>query len=89
MAREVGKATTKRDRAQWSMERVVKETKKLIRTDWGGKNAKIKIMNRLRGAKTSDELATRVRELCEEQVEGCRKRCSYNFDEMLRRISGQ
>ena len=88
MARETGKATTKADRAKWPMDKVVKETKKLIRTDWGGKNPKATIMKKLSGTKP-EHLATKIVEICEEQVEGCRKRCSHNFDELQRRISGK
>jgi hypothetical protein len=92
MMREPGKATTPEDRAGWPIDRLVKETKKLIRTDWGGLAPEEGATKKLVDLGVSEDVAAnisrQVAALCQRQIKGCRDRCSHNFDELLRRMEG-
>ena len=92
MPRQAGETTPPEDRAKWSMSRLVSETKKLIRTDWGGQRPGEATIKKLVDLGVPEELAREVgpatAKLCQEQVLGCRKRCSHNFGELSRRIKG-
>jgi len=90
--RTPGEPTTPEERSAWPMDRLVKETKKLIRTDWGGLKASEGATKNLIELGVPEDIATAVGRhvaiLCRKQVRGCRARCAHNFDEMARRISG-
>ena len=88
MTRQVGRR--KLDLSDESTSKVLKTAKTLLRTDWGGqipdeqiekKAAKLKLKL---GPKTRDF----IRELCEEQVESCRRRAFPRIDEAIRRLGG-
>lgn len=93
MPRQPGQRTSAEDKATWSMERLIKETKKLIRTDWGGQIPRTKVIDQLveRGVdfSTASTVANAVVEITEKQCGGSRDRCESNFDEMLRRVTGK
>jgi hypothetical protein len=90
--REAGKATPPEDRAQWSEDKLIKETKKLIRMDWGGQKPAEGAVKKLVELGVPEGLAREVApaaaKLCQRQIRGCRDRCSHNFAEMQRRLNG-
>jgi hypothetical protein len=85
-----GKPVPRQERAKWPMSKLVKETKKLIRSDFGGKNAIDVILNKAkaRGLNFSTEEAEFVKNLIVEQVAGSRKRVEHNLSMLEERIIG-
>jgi hypothetical protein len=64
------------------------KVKQFARTDWGGKNAidQIKKKFKAEGIDCGDHSAAIVKKICEQQVEGVRKRQFPRIDEVIRRL---
>jgi len=92
MPRQPGQPTSQEERAQWSFDKLISESKKLIRVDWGGQDPEDVVVDKLvtMGVDTNvaKQVSRHVAAICQRQVKGCRDRCSHNFDEMARRIRG-
>jgi hypothetical protein len=86
----VGKPVSKAVRATWSLAKLILETRKLIRTDYGGKPPLAVILKKAqaKGLNWGLEDVEFAHELSVDQVAGCRKRVKHNFDELLRRFNG-
>ena len=85
-----GRPVPKEERSTWSLSKLVIETKKLIRTDPGGKDAIAVILKKARavGLNWNEEDAQFAVGLVFKSVEGCRKRVKHNFDMLLERFNG-
>jgi hypothetical protein len=87
-ARKPGRRKT--DLSDESSQKVLKTSKSLVRTDWGGQDPDKQIQKR--AAEAGLDLGPKTREfvkaLCEEQVESCRRRAFPRIDEVIRRLEG-
>ena len=85
----IGMPVAKSTRSRWSFRKLIAETKKLIRSDFGGKKDSSAVLIKKAqkaGFNWSDEEADFVKKLIVDQIAGCRKRMSHNIKEMERRI---
>lgn len=67
---------------------VLKKAKTLIRTDFGGRDAVTVIITKMKdkGIECGPKSAQAIKELCEEQVSGCRARANHRLDEAIARF---
>jgi hypothetical protein len=87
--RKVGRP--KEDLSSESGEELIKKTKSLIRTDWGGKDPLTIIKQQMaeRGIDAGPKSCQAILEICKNQVEGCRKRTERRHDEAISRFQGK
>lgn len=68
---------------------VLKKANPLLRTDWGGSKQPLEVIKKKlaeRGCNiSSDKTLQAIKEICEEQVAGCRKRVSRRINEAINR----
>lgn len=91
MSKELRKpGRRKADLSDETTPKVLKTSKTLIRTDWGGQDPDEQI--RKKAAEVGLDLGPKTREfvrlLCEEQVEACRRRAFPRIYEAVRRLEG-
>lgn len=89
MSRKIGQR--KQDLSGESTAEVLKKAKALIRTDWGGKDPDEVIRKKLEaaGVQAGPKSLAAIRQIAEEQVEGCRRRTSARMDEAIRRAEAE
>lgn len=70
---------------------VLKKTKPLIRSDWGGKDAIEQIKKKMsaHGIVCGDKSSAAILEIVKEQIEGVRKRMTPRLDAVIKRISDE
>jgi hypothetical protein len=70
---------------------VAAKAKSLIRTDWGGKDPDEVIRKKMlaRGIDAGPQSVQAIREIAEEQVEGCRRRTARRLDEIVKRSKAE
>lgn len=91
MGNMTGKPVAQNVRATWPFVKLIKEIKKLIRSDFGGQSDPTRVLLKKAkeaGLNWNDKDAQFVKDLVVEQISGCRKRVKHNVEEMLRRIEG-
>ena len=81
----------KTDLSSETSPKVLKTSKSLVRTDWGGQDPEKQIRKRAKemGIDFGPKSCDLVKKLCEEQVESCRKRAFPRIDEVIRRLEGK
>ena len=68
---------------------VLKKSKTLIRSDWGGQMSLYVIKNKLKELHANSSITNcrAVKKIVEEQIAGCRKRVFPRVDEAIKRVS--